>query len=53
VCPPELSRDIAASVPDARIAVVEKSGHYVTLERPELVASELTAWLARPATTLH
>lgn len=50
VCPPALSREIAAAIPGARLAVVENAGHYVTLDQPAVVARELRDWLAAPAT---
>jgi pimeloyl-ACP methyl ester carboxylesterase len=52
VCPPEMSRAIVRSVPGSRLAIIAGAGHYVTLERPQAVADEFAAWLARPA-TLH
>lgn len=47
-CPPHLSRGIGAAVSNAHLAIIEGAGHYVTLDRPGAVASELVAWLARP-----
>lgn len=40
-CHEEMARMIA----DARLAVIEESGHMVTLERPAEVASALAGWL--------
>jgi pimeloyl-ACP methyl ester carboxylesterase len=48
-CPAQMSRDIAAAIPHARIAIIAGAGHYVTLDRPDRVAKELAAWLARPS----
>lgn len=53
VCPPELSREMAAAMPHARLALIEGAGHYVTLEQPEAVAAEIAAWLATPIPALH
>lgn len=51
VCPPELSREIADAIPGARLAIVERAGHYLTLDQPEFVAGLLAEWLATPAPT--
>lgn len=48
ICPATLSKQIAGAVPGARLVLVPGAGHYVTLERPEIVAAELSAWLATP-----
>ena len=48
VCPPAFSREMAELIPQARLALVEGAGHYVTLERPDAVATEIAAWLAMP-----
>jgi pimeloyl-ACP methyl ester carboxylesterase len=48
ICPPTMSRAIAASIPGARLAIIEQAGHYVTIEQPDAVADELAAWLATP-----
>ena len=53
ICPPEMSREIAAAIPGARLAIIARAGHYVTLEQPERVADELAAWLAMPANPMH
>ena len=44
--PPELSEEIAAAIPAARLVVVPGSGHLSTLEQPGLVSAALTEWLA-------
>ncbi len=49
VCPPELSEEIAAAIPGARLAIVERAGHYLTLDRPEALTPLLRHWLAAPA----
>jgi pimeloyl-ACP methyl ester carboxylesterase len=43
--PPDLSDEIAALVPGARLAVVEDCGHLSTMERPWEVSVELRQWL--------
>lgn len=48
ICPPAMSLAMAASIPGARVAIIERAGHYVTIEQPEAVADELSAWLATP-----
>jgi pimeloyl-ACP methyl ester carboxylesterase len=48
ICPPELSAEIAAEILDARLVVVERAGHYLTLDQPEIVRRELHDWLAMP-----
>lgn len=51
VCPPELSREIAERIPGARLAIIERAGHYLTLDQPEIAAALLAEWLAVPAQT--
>jgi pimeloyl-ACP methyl ester carboxylesterase len=53
ICPPRLSVEMARAIPRSRLALIEGSGHYVTLEQPEAVADEITAWLATPNSTMH
>ncbi len=43
--PPDLSREIAAGIPGAKLTIVPDCGHLATLERPEAVNAALTAWL--------
>lgn len=38
--------EMARVIPGARLAVIERSGHMVTLERPEAVTAALRSWLA-------
>ena len=45
--PPELSREIAAGIPGAELAIVERCGHLSTLERPADVSEKLRDWLNR------
>jgi pimeloyl-ACP methyl ester carboxylesterase len=44
--PPELSEEIAAAIPNARLAVAPQCGHASTLERPEFVNRMLGEWIA-------
>jgi pimeloyl-ACP methyl ester carboxylesterase len=44
--PVELSQEIAAGIPGARLEVVPECGHLSTMERPEAVNTALRAWLA-------
>ena len=44
--PPERSREIAALVPQARLVMVPRCGHMLTMERPEMVNATLVEWLA-------
>jgi len=43
--PPELSYEIAAGIPDARLVVVPGAGHLSPLEKPDQVAEALVEWL--------
>ena len=43
--PPECSREIAALVPGARLVMVPRCGHMLTMEQPAFVNRELRAWL--------
>ena len=43
--PPELSKEIAAGIPGARLAVVPHCGHLSTVERPDAVSAALAEWL--------
>ena len=43
--PPELSAEIAGSIPGARLVVVAGAGHLTTLDQPEQVTRALVAWL--------
>jgi pimeloyl-ACP methyl ester carboxylesterase len=44
--PPDLSQEIAAAIPGARLVLVEACGHCVPLERPEAIAGAVAAWLS-------
>jgi pimeloyl-ACP methyl ester carboxylesterase len=43
--PVELSQEIAAGIPGARLEIVPDCGHLSTMERPEAVNRALRAWL--------
>ena len=45
--PLDHSRALADALPDARLVVVEDTGHMVALEQPDLVTDELRALLRR------
>ncbi|HEY8356593.1 MAG TPA: alpha/beta hydrolase [Ramlibacter sp.] len=44
--PPDRSRQIVALCPQARLVLVPRCGHMLTMERPEVVNAALAAWLA-------
>lgn len=44
---PELSRELAAWMPQARLDIIPGCGHMLTLEEPERVTALLCAWLLR------
>lgn len=46
VTPPDLSAEIAAAIPNARLVVVPESGHSSTLEQPDAVSKALVEWIA-------
>lgn len=48
VVPPQLVRDVAGKVPDARFRLIEQSGHLLPLEQPLVLSAELIDWLALP-----
>jgi len=47
--PPELSEEIAAAIPNARLTVVPRCGHASTLEQPDAVNKALIEWITGPA----
>jgi pimeloyl-ACP methyl ester carboxylesterase len=47
LCPPEWHQKIAAALPDARLHVVERSGHMLPLERPDALREMLDELLSR------
>ncbi|MGE5290690.1 MAG: alpha/beta fold hydrolase [Micromonosporaceae bacterium] len=46
--PPELSVELAAGIPGARLVKIPGSGHLSTLEQPALVTDALEEWLSAP-----
>lgn len=46
VTPLDLSGEMAAAIPGARLAVIEDCGHLSALERPDAVNDELRRWLS-------
>jgi pimeloyl-ACP methyl ester carboxylesterase len=44
--PPDLSREIAARIPGAKLEIVADCGHLSTLEQPAAVNGLLREWLA-------
>jgi pimeloyl-ACP methyl ester carboxylesterase len=47
--PPERAREIASLVPQARLVLVPRCGHMLTMERPEVVNATIAAWLEESA----
>jgi pimeloyl-ACP methyl ester carboxylesterase len=45
--PPELAREIASAIGDARLVVIGDCGHLSTLEQPEQVTAALVDWMSR------
>lgn len=45
--PPECSQEIAALLPNARLVMLERCGHMLTMEQPERVNALLLDWLAQ------
>ena len=43
--PPELSQEIAAGIPGAKLEIIPDCGHLSTMERPEAVNRAMRAWL--------
>lgn len=43
--PPDLHRTLAASIPGARLEIVQDCGHLAPIERPEPVSKALSSWL--------
>lgn len=50
VCPVELHREIARSIPESELVVVAEAGHLSTLDNPAGVTDALAHWLDRPVT---
>jgi pimeloyl-ACP methyl ester carboxylesterase len=47
--PPERSRELAAAIPGAALALLPRCGHMLTMEQPEAVNARLLDWLGRVA----
>ena len=47
--PPERSRELAAAIPGAELALLSRCGHMLTMEQPEAVNARLLKWLGRIA----
>ena len=45
LCPIERHEQMASFMPNAKLSIIEKAGHLVTLEQPEKVVGELVNWL--------
>jgi pimeloyl-ACP methyl ester carboxylesterase len=43
--PVELHDEMAASIPGARLALIEECGHLSTMEQPQAVTALLRQWL--------
>lgn len=43
--PPERSREIVSLVPHARLVLVPRCGHMLTMEQPDVVNATLVEWL--------
>ncbi len=43
--PPPLSEEMAALIPDAKLVIIENSGHLTTIEQPEAATAALRYWL--------
>ena len=46
--PPDIARELATRMPDARITVIPDAGHIPHLDQPELVAAALNDFLSQP-----
>lgn len=49
LCAPALHREIAEAIPDSRLVVVPRAGHFALIERPDAVADAFRDWLAAPS----
>ena len=47
--PPERSRELAAAIPGAELALLPRCGHMLTMEQPQAVNARLLDWLGRIA----
>ena len=44
ICPPEVQWALAAALPNATLAIVPAAGHFVVMEKPDVVAAHVAAW---------
>ena len=47
--PPRQHEEMAALIPEATLAVIDRCGHMAPMERPREVAQAMLAWLRVPA----
>tara|TARA_R110002110_G_scaffold413729_1_gene641588 strand:+ start:76151 stop:76864 length:714 start_codon:yes stop_codon:yes gene_type:complete len=47
LCSPQLHREMAAKLPNARLSVIDDCGHLATMEQPDSVNAALLRWLAQ------
>lgn len=45
LCPPDLHRQLARGIPEARLRIIENCGHLSTLEQPTVVTNAMQGWL--------
>ena len=45
--PVDRSRELAAAIPGAELALLPQCGHMLTMEQPEAVNAQLLNWLTR------
>lgn len=50
--PPAIQQTMAEAIPNARLVILENSGHLSSLEKPEAVAETIAAWLTELAPEL-
>lgn len=49
ICPVEVHEEMSASIPSAKLILVEECGHLSPMEQPEAVTAALTEWLQADA----
>lgn len=52
IVPLDEARGMAAAFPNAALAIAERSGHLPMLEEPDVTASVLAGWLAKPRSAI-
>lgn len=45
LCPPAMQSEMAAALPDVRLALIEGAGHFLPLEAPAIAAHHIREWL--------